>query len=255
MAERKTTWKKRLGAFIPRFVPNIILASVWGLLGVLKGTSGKRVAENRSHNHTLLVEQAETPGIRSFFTPGTFIENQRHWKEVKFGGKYTMSYGGCEIFAVYNALLSLGEEMTGQRLVELISFFERRGAVWAGSLGVAPGAAWKYFKKQKYGVSFTWSRKESVIQKLGESSDTIIVTAYNDGRDIFQCIHTVNISKDAAGKYYAHNDFYSRRNAKGEQEFVSHGPYETLWEAITHLSGGTAAPICVIGICKKGSDA
>lgn len=251
MAEKKTTWKKRLGAFVPRFVPNCILSSVMGFLGVLKGTSGKQVTENRNHNQKLLVEQGESPSTRKFFVPGTFIENQRHWKEVKFGGKYTMSYGGCEIFAVYNALLSLGEEMTGQNMVELISYFERRGAVWAGSLGIAPRAARKYFKKRKYEVTFSWSRKEETIQKLGEKSDTLIVTAYNDGRDIFQCIHTVNISKDGEGKFHVHNDFYSRKNARGEVEFVSHGPYGSLWEAVTHLSGGTGVPICITGISKR----
>lgn len=251
MAEKKTTWKRRLGAFVPGFVPNFILSAVMGALSILKGTSEKQVEENRTHNFKLLVEQVETPKTQSFFVPGDFIENQRYWKEVKFGGKYTMSYGGCEIFAVYNALVSLGEEMTGQNLVELISFFERKGAVWAGGLGIAPKAAGQYFKKRKYKVAFTWSRKEAPIKKLGENSDTIIVTAYNDGRDIFQCIHTVNISKDELGKFHVHNDFYSRKNARGELEFVSHGPYDTLSEAVKHLSGGTAAPICVTGISKK----
>lgn len=242
--------KDFLKVFIPQHVPNVVVSGVMGMLGLFK-TSKKQVELNRLHNTELLVEKADAPETRQFFTPNTYIENQRQWGKVCFGSKYTMAYGGCEIFAAYNALLSLGREMSGQELVELISAFERKGVVLAGYFGSAPKAAYHYLRKCGYKVRLVSSREESVINALGEESDTVIVTVYNDGRDIFRMIHTVNISKDEEGKYYGHNCYKMQKDASGGTVFVSQGPHESLCEVIREMSGGKAAVLCVIGISKK----
>ena len=245
---KKKTWKDRLAAFVPRYIPNRLVAGVMGLLQILRKTSKAKVKENCIVNSRLLEEQANVSESRVFFRPGTFIENQRKWQQVCFSREYTMSYGGCEIIAVHNALLSLGKELSGSEFAELISRFERKGAVCGGLWGIAPQSVNPYFKKLGYRVKKTWSRKEKKLNRLGEESDTLIVTSYNNGRDVFDGMHTVNISKDAEGKFHVHNDYCYYRDAKGSTIFVSHGPYDTLYEAVSKMSGGTATPICVVGV-------
>lgn len=245
---KKKTWKDRLAAFVPRYIPNRLVAGVMGLLQILRKTSKARVRQNSKVNRSILEGQADMSGSRLFFRSGTFIENQRQWKQVSFGSGYTMAYGGCEIIAVHNALLSLGKELSGSELADLISHFERKGAVCGGLWGIAPQSVKPYFKKLGYRVKKTWSRKEKALNRLGEESDTLIVTSYNNGEDVFDGMHTVNISKDEAGKFHVHNDYRCYRDAKGSTIFVCHGPYDTLYEAVNKLSGGTAAPICVVGV-------
>lgn len=251
--EKKKTWKDRLAAFVPRYIPNRLVAGVMGLLQIMRKTSKVRVSQNSRVNRSVLEGQADMTGRRLFFRSGTFIENQRQWKQVCFGRQYTMAYGGCEIIAVYNALLSLGKELSGSELAELISRFERKGAVWGGMWGVTPQSLKPYFKKLGYEVKKTWSRREKPINRLGEESNTLIVTFYNNGGDVFDGIHTVNISKDAEGKFHVHNDYCYYRDAKGSHIYVSHGPYDTLYEAVTKLAGGTAASLCVMGV-KRNSE-
>lgn len=249
MAQKKT-WKNRLAAFVPRYIPNPLVLGVMGLLQIMRKTSKAKVKENCKLNSSILEGQANFSDNRRFFRTGTFIENQRQWGQVCFGRDYTMSYGGCEIIAVYNALLSLGKELSGSDLAELISGFERGGAVWGGLWGVAPQSVKPYFKRKGYRVKKTWSRKEKVINRMGEESDTLIVTSYNNGCDVFDGMHTVNISKNEKGKFHVHNDYCTQLDEQGRTVFVSHGPYDTLYKAVSKLSGGTAVPVCVIGVGK-----
>lgn len=245
------TWKKRLAVFVPRYVPNRLVAGVIGFMQMLQRTSKEKVEQNFIENSRLLEEQAGLQGGVPFFQPSAYIENQRLWRKVNFGRDYTMSYGGCEIIAVYNALLSLGKELSAKEMAELISHFERRGAVRGGLWGVAPQAVKPYFKRNGYHVKKTWSRKEKTINRIGEKSDTLIVFSYNNGRDIFDGMHTVNISKEEEGKFHVHNDYRTGPDGQGRIVFVSHGPYDTLAEAVSNLSEGTAVSICVIGVRKK----
>ncbi len=234
-------------AWIPQWVPNRLVSSVMGLLGVLHPTSKKCIENNREHNTCLLVQQEHSTQTVSFYEAGKYIENQRFWDKVRFGSRYTISYGGCEIIAVYNALLSLGEKLSGRDMVDLITQFERRGAVWAGKLGGAPGAAYSYFRKRGYEVRILYRRKESKVNQMGEEYDTIIVTAYNNKDDIFSRIHTVNFSKEKEGAFFGHNCYRIGR----DKTFISDGPYATLWEGIHRMGSGRSTPICVIGIRRK----
>lgn len=243
-------WKMHLATFVPRYIPNCLVAGVIGLLRILQKTSEEKVEKNYIENAKILEEQADLQGGVPFFKQGTYIENQRLWRKVYFGSDYTMSYGGCEIMAVYNALLSLGKELSAKELAELISHFERSGAVRGGLWGVAPQAVKPYLKRKGFRVKKTWSRKEKKINRMGEENDTLIVFSYNNKKDIFDGIHTVNISKDEEGKFHAHNDYRTGPDGQGRIVFVSHGPYETLYEAVSNLSEGTAVPICVIGVKK-----
>ncbi len=236
-------WK----AWIPRWVPNRMVSGVMSLLGILHRTGKKSIGQNRQHNTMILAEQEHSTQTASFFQPDSYIENQRFWDKVRFGSKYTISYGGCEIIAVYNARLSLGEKLSGQDMVDLIAQFEQRGAVWAGKFGGAPKAAYSYFRKKGYEVRILFQRKESSVNALGEEYDTIIVTAYNNKEDILSRIHTVNFSKKKDGSFLGHNCY--KQGSDGI--FISDGPYATLWEAIHRMGKGRSLPVCVIGIRKK----
>ena len=232
---KKVTWKMRIGAFVPQYIPNRLVCGLMGLLSVLYRTPKTRREENRKHN-----------GELRLFIPGKYIENQSQWRIVRFGRKSTMAYSGCEILAVYNALLSLGECLSASELVELIGTFERNGAVWAGLLGTAPGAICKYFRKRGYKTEIRYRRDESTVNELGEEYDTLIVMFYNDAHDIFKMIHTVNISKDKEGKYWVHN-CYKRQGIN----FVADGPHESLWNAIHNRDFRQCAVLCTIGIRKN----
>lgn len=243
----KRKWKKIVGEFVPQWLPNTWVAGIMKLLSCFK-TSTKIVDKNKEHNYELLVEGEDSKETGQFFTPGAYIENQAQWGKVRFGKKYTMSYGGCEIFAVYNALVALKQKPNGRMLADLISLFERKGAVCAGYLGSEPKAAYRYFKKQGYQVKVVTRRDEVLINALGEEYETVIATVYNDGHDVFRMIHTVNISKDEQGYYHGHNCYKRGKNAKGETTYISHGPHKTLWEAVSAMSGGTAEVLLVMGI-------
>ncbi|MBQ9142447.1 MAG: hypothetical protein IJX63_11775 [Lachnospiraceae bacterium] len=247
MTEKKSRMKTAVGEWVPQYIPNRMVSGIMGFLSLFK-TAKRKVKENRENNYHLLVEKEYSKETRQFFTPGAYIENQAQWGKVCFGKKYTMAYGGCEIFAVYNALVALEQEPDGRALMDLISKFERKGAVLAGYLGSAPKAAYHYFRELGYQVKVVTRRDEAAINQLGEEYETVIATVYNDGHDIFRMIHTVNISKDEQGCYHGHNCYKRGKNAKGEMTYVSHGPHRTLWDAVSAMSGGTAEVLLVMGI-------
>ncbi|MBQ7774678.1 MAG: hypothetical protein IJ379_02065 [Lachnospiraceae bacterium] len=231
-------------AWIPKHVSNRLVSKVMNLLGRIHRTREDKIMENSEHNREILVKQADSPETKRFFTANTYIENQRQWDRIRFGSKYHMAYGGCEIFATYNALLALGEQVSGQDLIELIQWYERNGAVWAGKFGGAPEAAYDYFCSEGYDVKMLFCRDENQVNALGEESDAIIVTVYNNKDDIMSRIHTVCITKDEEGHYWGHNCYKLLNSSK----FVSDGPYADLWETIHNMGKSKSALLCAIGI-------
>jgi len=254
--QKKVTWKARLGAFIPRYIPNRIVCGVMSLLGVLHRTSKRKREENRAHNRAILGQEMVSCSQKSideeekkesaWFAPGEYIENQPQWEKLRFGNHSTISYSGCEILAIYNARMALGECLSSLDLIELIEAFEKKGAVWAGLFGSAPRAICKYFRKRGYDIKKCFLRNENRINEIGTKNDTVVAMFYNDVHDIFKMIHTVNVSKDAAGKYWVHN-CYKRRATT----YMSDGPYEDLWSAIHNKESGERAVLCVMGIRKN----
>lgn len=199
-------------------------------------------------------EQNKEVEEQIFYKEGEYIENQEQWGEVKFGSKedINMSTSGCGVMATYNALLALGEDVSSQTMVEMISEFEKE-ALGGGAYGVSPGAVYDYFKDREYEVHMTYSTDSEVINSLGEQSDTIIVTAYNDKNNIYEMVHNVSITKNDAGKYEIHNAYY-----KDGDQFVCNNNngegYDTVQEAIDGMGSGNAKDICVIGISNPETD-
>ena len=234
MADKMSSFVR---AFIPRFVPNLwVLAGMDLLKGF--GLSKSRIRRNREYNRDLKAEEG------SLYRPGQFIENQAEWTGVRFGSKYDMAYSGCEIIATYNALLALGEKLTFEDMVELIGSYERKGAVLKGAFGVAPCAVSRYLKDRGYRVTNTRRKDRNTLVSMGKCSDTMILTVYNDRKDITGQIHTVCVTKDENGEYLLHNAFWRNR----EGRFESCGPYRTVGEVIKAISHGEAEVIYAMGI-------
>lgn len=243
----KETWKSFFRNYDPATVlcygiariPNRCMVRIVKLCTVGK-VSAQRILENA-------VVNSETLRNADFFAAGEYIENQDCWKKVRFGLS-TMSYSGCEIMAVYNALQALGEEMAVQDMVELISAFERKGAVLRGKWGCSSCAVYDYFLQRGYETFFICSRDMSPIDAIGRECETVIITARNNRYDIRNMIHTISVTKDKNGYYILHNAY--KKDNKGE--YAAYGEsarLESLREVIKLMSSnGQASPICVIGI-------
>ncbi len=202
------------------------------------------VESHKIHNMEVLLKSIEEndSGGKGFYASGEYIENQAEWGNVKFGVK-DMSYSGCEIMATYNALKALGEPVSEQTVVDLIAMYENDGAVLGGLLGSSPYEIENYFEEQGYDVVTTTSRDPETINQIGESSDTVIVNAYNNKDDITNMVHTVSITKEADGTYAVHNGYYRPQN-----EYIVNDGYGTLQEAVDAISIYETASVDVIGI-------
>ena len=235
----KKTINRKLRAFIPQHISNKIVLSVLKILSKLCCVPQSVISSNAAHNSKMLLN-------RNLYNADCYIENQSQWSAVKFGTKYSMSYSGCEIIAVHNALRALGKGLSVQCMVNLISCFEQDGAVLGGFFGTAPGAIEKYFRENGYAVTRTDSMDTELINNIGERSDTIIVTAYNDKNDIMKQVHTVSITKEEGKTYAVHNAYY---HVHGRYEAKK--GYQNLQEAVNALSNLQPASLCVIGISGR----
>lgn len=231
-------------------IPNCCMVKIIGLFTLVK-ISRKRLNENQTANKKIL--EAESAKKTGFFSANHFIENQNDWGNVLFGLS-DMKYSGCEIMAVYNALLDLGNEMTAQSMVELISEFERKGATLRGKWGCAPRSIYKYLVRRGYRVTMTTRANPDTINTIGKNSNSVIITAYNDRNDIRKMIHTISVTKDTFGNYILHNA-YKRINGKyAAYKSCENSPIKSLWDVIGAMSQGQAAPMCVIGICRGDAE-
>lgn len=223
-------------------IPNCCMVKILSLFTLIK-ISGKQREENLTANKKVL--EAAACEKNGFFCPSRFIENQNEWKNVRFGCS-TMQYSGCEVMAVYNALLDLGNKMTAQSVVEIISAFEKKGAEMRGRWGCSPKSIYKYLARRGYQVTMTTHANPDTINAMGANSHSVIITAYNDKNDVRNMIHTISITKDSLGNYTLHNA-YKRINGQ-YAAYSKNNTIKSLWDAVGAISQGQAAPICVIGI-------
>ncbi len=224
-------------------IPNCCMINILSLFTIVK-IPGKQIEDNRTANEKIFVHSTEKSG---FFVPGHFIENQNEWGEARFGLS-TMKYSGCEIMAVYNALLDLGEQMTAGDMAELIRSFERKGAELQGRWGCSPRSIYKYFIRRKYKAAMVTGTNPDMINLFGETWDTVIITAYNDRNDIRKMIHTVTVTKGRAGSYILHNAY--KQTAGKYTSYGRDQSLKNLQHVIGAISQGQAAPICIIGILR-----
>ena len=227
-------------AFIPQKISNATFLSIYDALTKLSDIPESEIKQNAVDNAKLL------SGNNTPLPAFDYIENQSQWGKVKFGedSKTDIARSGCGIIATYNALYALGESTSSQTMVDLISYYERDGAVLGGAWGVSPDAIEDYFIGQGYSVTSTNENAPITINMIGEQYETVIVTAYNDANDITRQVHTVSITKETNGTYTVHNAFQKDTNGK----YVSKDGYLTLQEAIDNISSKQPLAINVIGI-------
>lgn len=227
-------------AYIPQNLDNKTLLDAYDLLGKMGNISEQTIQENAAANKELLEKE---PYI---YIPeeGKFIENQNDWGKIRFGcsSSSNMKYSGCGIIATYNALSALGEPNSVDRMVGVISSFEKNGAAAKGEFGVAPRAIETFFIQEGYDVMMTETTESSVINQIGENSDVVVVTVYNNQNDVTQMLHTVCITKTDEGNYVAHNTYKKdgNRNVPAKEK-------NTLEDAIQCI-GTEPAVISVIGV-------
>ena len=238
--------------YIPWYVSNDTVVEFIDHYAELSWIRKRVIEKHRSEN----VEK-----IDEVYNRGQYIENQGEWKEVQYGD-YDMSYDGCGIIAIVNAYHSLGVDLTSDQVAELISEFEKNGIVSNGKWGTSPLAIIEYFENNTYyTVDYTTSTEIDKIEEIANNSDTIIVEVYNNGMDISEGMHFVNIEKriDENGEvtYIVHNsDCYkddNENNYKDEgEDYIEYSSIEKALDAIGKKDA--SKPIIVIGLSKPKID-
>jgi len=116
-------------------------------------------------------------------------------------GTGTLYENGCEVIAVNNALVSLGNK---KDIRNIAKHFETNGQTLFGIFGTSPFAVGDYFKEQGYQVeTFTGDKK---IYNLDiPDADTYIVSFWNSDK-VTDMIHTVSVDKLPNGKYKIYNE-------------------------------------------------
>ncbi len=248
-------------AFIPQQIDNDVALKVFDWMSKMTNNISEEKIKGHAINTEVVLNSIEYDILNK---DTSYIENQAEWRAVDFGsgehevendeGKKTKIYSnvadsGCEIIATYNALFALGEQVDGMLMVNLISHFERDGAVLNGDFGVSPLAVYRYFVDRGYDVVMTARRDANIINDLGDKSDTVIVTVYNNQNDITDMVHTVSVTKREDGKYEVHNTNFKNENGQYAVRDNNGLGYDTVQDAIDDSSQDPAV-LCVIGIRK-----
>ena len=78
-------------------------------------------------------------------------------------GKFKMSYNGCTVIAAYNALCILGDKVP---LYDAADYFERRGIIFSGALGVHPLSVGRYLESRGHRVKTVYGKRMSARDDL-----------------------------------------------------------------------------------------
>ncbi|MGN0403024.1 MAG: hypothetical protein ACI4HQ_12310 [Acetatifactor sp.] len=220
---------ERIYGFIPRRIGNRTLLAAWELLRKRERLCRKDFSGNLKKNEVAFPKhEATICGNKGY------VEDQNSYGDMAYG-KTTMKNAGCEIFAAYNAIHSvLGQPFMS--LSEMIGEFEKDGMTLGGKFGTTPKAVRDFLQRKGFETELV--TREERFEELGQKSQSLILTMYNDKSDIRAEIHTVNISKEPAG-YVAHNVYCNGR---------VEGPYESIREMMEKINGGQSKAICLIGI-------
>ena len=110
-------------------------------------------------------------------------------------GAHCVSFNGCELIAVYNALLNIGE---GRSLYRIIRDAESlKGLVWGiGAIfGTHPDRLGRLF--DLYGVRYVMTKKRGCFGSLLSKRGTYIVSFWT-GKRFLSSIHTVMFTAESA---------------------------------------------------------
>lgn len=214
--------------FIPEKVNNKLVLNVYDLISQF----GKLFIDlKEAHARMEANSKAERNHLSS--KRPSYIEDQRNYSDMHYG-MVSMQYAGCEIFSVYNAFLYVfGKEIIP--LSEMIYEFEQDGITLNGRWGSSPKAIGRYLKRK--GLKTKRYHKYDMLEAC-EGENCIIITFYNNSRDIMDQVHTVCVTKELDG-YYVHN-----LHCNGENT----GPFNSFEQLVKSINKGRAKLINAIVI-------
>ena len=175
-----------------------------------------------------------------------YIEDQENYTDLRYG-TVTVAYAGCEVIAVANVLNALRRAgLLGNKkcreLPHLLYSFEMNGKILGGRFGTSPGSLRDYMRY--CGFEAELYTEPGNFSTAAEISDVLILTCYNDGKNLLREVHTFCISKEDG--YRTHNAYHRGRAGRR---------YENFDDLLRDLNGGLAKPICLIGIKVPDSGA
>ena len=228
-------------SFIPRHVSNRIFLILYHFTSLVPVPR-----KIREQNYKSNIVQLKNLHWDFWTVPSAYIENQNEWDNIMYGaGKHhNMRRSGCEIIATFNALKALTGTGSPESMAELIREYEACGAALKGELGTSPRAIEAFFRKQGFLVTTTDKRDDKSLEKVDRQSKVLIAVAYNNVNDITCQVHTVCITKNAGKEYVLHNAYRKDKNGK----YIASVPYETISDAISHMSRYESKLIYLIGI-------
>ena len=222
---------KKICALIPGKVDNSLVINAFEAM-----RKQQKLMKKDFSAHLKVNEEAFKKHVDIIKKNKGFVEDQNNFTDMNYGDS-TMQYSGCEVFATYNAMYSIDGKNTIS-LPAMIAEYEKDGMVLSGKFGTSPKAIADFLNKHGYKAELV--TEEAKFDNLGKTYQSLILTMYNDGSDISQEVHTVNISKEN-GQFIAHNVYCNGKVV---------GPYKSVTEVIKNINGGKAKGISLIGVKK-----
>ena len=214
-----------ISRWIPQHVPNGLVLRIYDLLCIHRTAASMR---------------ADPCLCTADTSPAGYMEDQRHRREETFG-RSTVAAAGCEVIAVYNALVYFygGERIPFPALVHL---FSRSGMALGGRFGTSPLALVRFFSRWwrdgAWKTEFVTDRR--LFDRIAREYPCLIVSFYNDGEDIRRGVHTVCMTRGDRG-WTAHNLTENGRTA---------GPFADVSQMLTGIAGRHRRGLCVLGLYK-----
>ena len=217
-------------SFIPQKISNDTALSFFEIL-----RKGSHVSNNFPENLENNIKNFEHHKKQIKKDKG-YIENQNNYNDMQYGNK-KMSYCGCGIISVFNAInfLTNNENIN---LPEIINDFEKDGIILNGIFGTSPKAIEDYLIKKNYLTMSTTNENE--FDEIGEKAECLILTFYNDKNNIMNQVHVINITKEK-GKYYVHNCGINHQKI----------PYNSVSDFFKRAERGKGKGIFLIGIKRN----
>ncbi len=214
---------------------------------VLWNSSGP-VSEHNDPGITLKADRVEDFGdtrnsvkMSAMGIDGKYIEHQDRLTMLRYGGGrgYPISYGGCEMIAVYNLLsyLNDGRIPAGFDFPDIIRAFEGNGIALEGAFGASPKGMVRYLKRS--GLSPVMSRPGKLMDTSALEGKPFIFTAFNDRRHIWSQVHTMAATPEPDGSVILHNSYETP---------AGFSRYRDPADVIINYRRGMARAICVISL-------
>ena len=225
------------------FVPQRVSGrTALGFMEFLRAVQPRRAAIARENLYENLYTYREHR--ERVFRQDGYIEDQENYTDLRYGS-VTVAYAGCEVIAVANVLNALrragliGDDAY-QELPQLLYSFEMNGKLLGGRFGTSPGALRDYMRS--CGFETRLCTDPQLFPIVAKISDVLMLTCYNDEKNLLKEVHTFCISKEDG--YRTHNAYH--RGKAGYR-------YERFEDLLRELNGGLAKPICIIGVRMPGN--